>query len=213
MDMGKEFTSDKLTDLMKTWSEPILGWKMTISIWRHILTAFRRKLCRMDVELIEQDAISTVHALQAGHSVRTDKIYGLSQDAFAGVSEDMLDLFLYSSTDWQKATGTVPGGLALPYKESRRECFDALVEQGVIKMQQTQVTPQALATASKTIMDPSISKMFAEFQQQRSTAEATMAAKQDETLTSIASLHAELKALRSDLDKQWGYDSERFALL
>ncbi|KAF8146180.1 hypothetical protein K438DRAFT_1781334 [Mycena galopus ATCC 62051] len=98
MDVGQMFTSDKLTHLMATKTGHVLGWEVTIASWRHINIAWRRKLCGGSAELLDQEAMSTVNALQGGHSSHTENmVYGLSPDALAGAPEDVLFLFLVAS--------------------------------------------------------------------------------------------------------------------
>ncbi|KAG1832560.1 hypothetical protein DFJ58DRAFT_736345 [Suillus subalutaceus] len=63
-----------------------IGFPLGVNSWRHISTAFKRKL----------------EALQAGHSRATEnRIYGLSPDALASGAEDLLPLFLQASNNWQ----------------------------------------------------------------------------------------------------------------
>jgi hypothetical protein len=51
----------------------------------------------------------------------------------SGIPEDVLPLFLNSSTDWQKILDVVPGGLRLKYRDARGVCFAQLARQGIIQ--------------------------------------------------------------------------------
>ncbi|KAG2088559.1 uncharacterized protein F5147DRAFT_658677 [Suillus discolor] len=88
---------------MARFSIPFLGLCLGVSSWRHISTAFKRKLCRFAEDLSEDDEQDTVvEALKAGHNRSTEnRIYGRSPDALAGAPEDLLALFLQASTNWQ----------------------------------------------------------------------------------------------------------------
>ncbi|KAJ7681090.1 hypothetical protein B0H17DRAFT_1232007 [Mycena rosella] len=203
MGFGKEFTSDNLSNLMAFWSTPILGWGMKIAVWRQINIAWRRKLCSGSgsMDAIEDDATSTVNALQSGHSLNTErKVYGLSPESFLGAPEDVLYLYLNASTDWQKATEVVPGGLGLPYKAAVRDKFQELVACGTIKLKlSAPITAGAIATASNMILDPSLSKMFLDFQHQSGKADSAMLSKQDKTLKLITELQEQVAQLHKML--------------
>ncbi|KAH7903590.1 hypothetical protein BJ138DRAFT_1020380, partial [Hygrophoropsis aurantiaca] len=132
----KLFESPQLSHTMADFSLPTLGWNLGINSWRHISTAFKRHLCRLPQDLLD-DEDDTASALQAGHSLATEnRIYGVSADtlpsAASGAAEDIIPLFLDVSTHWQKLFGTVPGGLMLTYKQARAEYFDQLVADGTI---------------------------------------------------------------------------------
>ena len=134
MDFGKEFTSEQLSKIMSSTMRPVVGWNVTISSWRHINIAWKRKLCKGVSDIAEHTTGHAVHALQSGHSVANEnRIYGLSPEAFLGASEDVMQLFLDASTEWQVVNKVVPGGLGLSYTESRMNQFDSLVTSGVIK--------------------------------------------------------------------------------
>ncbi|KAJ7618087.1 hypothetical protein FB45DRAFT_1103529 [Roridomyces roridus] len=111
--IDRVFYADELSSLMGSHSARVLSWTMKIRDWRHINIALRRKLCRPPLELVEQDTVSAVNALQSGHKSSTEnRVYGLSPDALAGATEDVLQLFLEASTEWQKVT------------KARRQHFD-----------------------------------------------------------------------------------------
>jgi hypothetical protein len=199
MGFGKEFTSDNLTNLMALWSAPILGWGMKISPWRQISVAWRRKLCTGSgsMDAIEDDLESHVNAWQAGHSKKSEnRGYGLSPDSCLGVPEDVLYLYLIASIEWQKATGVVPGGLGLPYREAVRAKFEELVACGIIKLKQSALpaaTEGKNTTASTTgTLDPSFTREFLKFQHH-------MLSNQEKTLNAVARLTGEVDRLHKML--------------
>ncbi|KAK2465436.1 hypothetical protein APHAL10511_002790 [Amanita phalloides] len=134
MNYGMEFKSEQLSKGMANVTRPIVGWSVTVSSWRHINIAWKRKLCKGMCEVVEQTVGSTIHALQSGHSVASEnRLYGLSPDALLGASEDVLQLFLNASTEWQVVNKVVPGGHGLPYHECTMDHFDHLCNEGIIK--------------------------------------------------------------------------------
>jgi len=125
------FDTEQLSATMSRESIAELGFGLQVNSWRHISTAFKRKLGRFAEELLEEDGQDTVEALQAGHTRSTEnRIYGLSPDALAGAPEDLLPLFLQASTNWQLLMRTVPGGLGLPYAHASAHNFKKLAESG-----------------------------------------------------------------------------------
>ncbi|KAJ7204086.1 hypothetical protein GGX14DRAFT_369082, partial [Mycena pura] len=118
---GKPFTTDDISNVMVRETIDILGWSMTISIWRHINIAFRRKhLSEVDTE----DSNANFNAQQAGHSKGLeDQFYGLSQHALAGIPEDLLFPFMHVSIDYQMLIKVVPGGLGLKYQDATADQF------------------------------------------------------------------------------------------
>ena len=131
MNDHKLFTTDQLSATMARESMDRLGFRLGVNSWRHISTAFKRKLGRFAEELLEEDGEDTIEALQAGHSRTTEnRIYGLSPDTLAGGAEDLLPQFLQASTNWQLLMHTVPGGLQLPYSNARAHHFKELAESG-----------------------------------------------------------------------------------
>jgi hypothetical protein len=125
----KLFDTDQLSATMSRESISHLGFGLRVNSWRHISTAFKRKLGRFAEELLEEDGQDTVEALQAGHTRATEnRIYGLSPDALAGAAEDLLPLFLQASTNWQLLMKTVPGGLELAYTHASSKHFKELAE-------------------------------------------------------------------------------------
>jgi hypothetical protein len=135
MDFGEEFCTEKLSKIMGNITSPITSWPITISVWRHINIAFKRKLCRGSWDtMAESSTSSMIHALQSGHSqANENRIYGLSPDAILGPPEDFLQLFLDASTEWQVINHVVPGGFSLKYQDARMHHFQPLVQRGIIK--------------------------------------------------------------------------------
>lgn len=157
MDFGEEFSTEKLSKIMGNITSPIVSWPVTISIWRHINIAFKRKLCRGSWQtMTESTTSSMIHALQSGHSqANENRIYGLSPDAILGPPEDFLQLFLDASTEWQVVNNVVPGGFSLKYQEARMANFKPLVQSGVIKhyiKSMQSPTPAAMDVPSSDIL-------------------------------------------------------------
>lgn len=129
----RTFTTADLSALMGEFSAAIVGISLSVNSWRHISTSFSRKLCNGMQELLQEDP-QTVPAAQACHTRGLEvRIYAVSNEALSGAAEDVLPLFLDYSTHWQYVCETVPGGLALPYREARSYNFKDLVASGVIK--------------------------------------------------------------------------------
>ncbi|KAG2063370.1 hypothetical protein BDR04DRAFT_1123305 [Suillus decipiens] len=145
----KLFNTDQLTATMARVSIPFLGFDLGVNSWRHISTAFKRKLGRFAEDLLEDDGQDTVEALQAGHNRSTEnRIYGLSPDALAGAPEDLLPLFLQASTNWQLMMHTVPGGLELAYMHARSHQFKQLAESGLFGSDFQRTNPPAAAAGA-----------------------------------------------------------------
>lgn len=142
----KLFDTDQLSATMSRESTSHLGFGLRVNSWRHISTAFKRKLGRFAEELLEEDEQDTVEALQAGHTRATEnRIYGLSPDALAGAAEDILPLFLQASTNWQLLMKTVPGGLGLAYTHASSQHFKKLAESGKLGLDVQKDQAAALA--------------------------------------------------------------------
>lgn len=120
---------------LKSYTLPRVGVGLGVHAWRHIVIAFRRKLCSNNAQILDEANIErSVRANQAGHSEDTeDRIYGITSDTLAGAPEDLLPRFLDSSADWQSLLRVVPGGLMRPYPEVTTGHFDALAKEGVIQ--------------------------------------------------------------------------------
>lgn len=176
MDVAKEFTSDKLSQIMAQSTVETLDWPLNISSWRHINIAWKRKLC---VASFEEDVPSTIHAMQSGHTKATEnRIYGLSPEALLGAPEDLLQLFLQASTDWQKVIGVIPGGMLLKYSQARRHHFHQLVHDD---RRQLATLPVPLA------MHPSLHKLLAD---------------QEKLVQSVGTLHNENSTLLVEIRTQ-----------
>lgn len=199
MDFGHEFTSEKLSKLMVATTAPIVGWGINISSWRHINIAFKRKLCQTSFDIAEQTASSAVFARLNGHSPETEnRIYGVSADAMLGTSEDVFQLYLDASTEWQKAFRIVPGGLGLPYKKVRSKMFDNLVEQDTI----TWKHKSKVATETPgPIGDNYTLNMLRDMRKNSAKTEALILAQQTEMVTQLKGLTQQLAQMQEELTK------------
>jgi hypothetical protein len=158
----KLFDTDQLSATMSRESMSSLGFGLKVNSWRHISTAFKRKLGRFAEELLEEDERDTVEALQAGHSRATEnRVYGLSPDALAGAPEDLLPLFLQASSNWQLLMHTVPGGLGLSYRHARGRHFKELAKSGRlgldVQKEEFAPAPEAPPAAAHTTAEVTLS--------------------------------------------------------
>ncbi|KAI5980650.1 hypothetical protein EDC04DRAFT_2522496, partial [Pisolithus marmoratus] len=113
------FDSKDLSTVMTKCSLPILHFGLTIGSWRHIQTAWKRKLGCAVEDIIEMDAEDNVEALQAGHSRSTEnRAYGISVEALAGAAEDVLPAYLNASMEWQRHCQVPLGGQSTSYKKA-----------------------------------------------------------------------------------------------
>ena len=79
INFNKLFKTENLSAVM--YSQPHLNYALTVSSWRHIRTAWKRKLKCGCEEIMELDRAEDVDASQAGHIHATENwIYGLSTD-------------------------------------------------------------------------------------------------------------------------------------
>lgn len=133
------FDTPQLTKLLKGYTNPIFQVGFGVADWRHISATFRRKICPgMEDIVSDDDTQESIPALQSGHSRHTEnRLYGISPDALAGASEDVLPLFLDASTDWQVACKIVPGGHLLPYRQAIASNFAQLAAGKKIKANYT----------------------------------------------------------------------------
>jgi hypothetical protein len=201
MNFGKEFTGDQLSNIMGSVTEPIVGWKVTVSVWRHLNIAWKRKLCRGSFDIFEQDICQAIHALQAGHSPTTEvRIYGLSPDEMLGASEDVFHLFLEASTEWQKLFSIVPGGLGLSYKDGRTEHFDNLVWQEVIKVSKKN-SPESESILDNLGGNGITIDMLRDAQRVSAKSEATMLETQKQMLAEIKQMSAQVVDLQKDIQR------------
>ncbi|KIO00004.1 hypothetical protein M404DRAFT_30036 [Pisolithus tinctorius Marx 270] len=114
------FDSKDLSTIMSKHSLPIMHFGLTINSWRHIQTAWKRKLGCAVEDVIEMDREDNVEALQAGHSRSTEnRVYGISMDALAGAAEDVLPAYLNASMEWQRHCQVPVGGQLASYKTAR----------------------------------------------------------------------------------------------
>lgn len=152
MGFGKPIDPDAASRRMGDESAALLGWRMTISLYRHANIGFKRRLVKgyIDADL-EQEANSQVHALQSGHSVATEqRVYGLSQDLIQGASEDMLHVYLGASTCWQIILEVPHGGLGLDYQQGQMANFHQLVATG--RIQPKDAKPQQEESGTEQIL-------------------------------------------------------------
>ncbi|TEB37068.1 hypothetical protein FA13DRAFT_1787319 [Coprinellus micaceus] len=146
MGFKKQFDPDLASKLMGKHSSAVLGWPMTVRPHRHIHIAFKGHKCKglIDAEL-EKEITSGIHALQSGHSVATERrVYGLDKDSLAGISEDMVTLYLDASRDFQRAFQIPPAGQCLPYDQVKMSDFvteEVAMPPRVAAGQATDLTP------------------------------------------------------------------------
>lgn len=106
----KELDTTQISNHMHKIFHPIVGFNMGAQAFRQIHAAFSRKHCGQLDALLEASEVNTAQVLQYGHKESVhNQIYGVSADATAGPSEDILPLFLTASTDWQVVMRVVPG--------------------------------------------------------------------------------------------------------
>lgn len=146
MDLGKEFTTEKLSSAITGVSLEILGWPLQVSSWRHINIAFKRKHCTRSMSILAGEDSNPIHALQSGHSVATEnRIYGVTAESLLGAPEDIVHAYLDASTEWQRLFKVVPGGLSdLTYLQSQMHHYDQLNARGLFVskvFKKPQVTP------------------------------------------------------------------------
>lgn len=170
MDFGKELISAKITDSMARISFPVLNWNLTISSWRHINIAFKRKLCSRSYALLtdeENTSSSSAHTLQSGHSTQTEnRIYGLTPDSLIGATEDIMQVFLNASTEWQRLFGIVPGGAVFKFHQATMDKYSGLQAMGhlpTFMLSKHSISPQPSPLPPlppPTTLDPAILAQF-----------------------------------------------------
>ena len=187
MDFGKEFDSSWVSKRMGQITAIILGWAMTISPYRHINIAFKQHKCKGAINAqMEQEVMSGIHALQSGHSVSTERrVYALDHDSIAGLSEDMITLYLDASTEYQKAFNIPPGGLSLPYHKVKMEDF-------VIEAPQSQPSSYSMPLVYPQPPTINLSPVLSMLKEMKETSEA----QQQVLLTKINALENEVKAIK-----------------
>jgi hypothetical protein len=199
MNFGSEFPEDKLSKIMASITEPVIGWPITVSIWRHLNIAWKRKLCQTSFDIFEQDMSTAIHATLAGHSPITERrIYGLSPDSMIGASEDVFHLYLEASTEWQKVFNIVPGGLGLPYSKARARCFDNLVGQGIIKLSKQQRKHQATDLIIGNDNQMAIT-LLQQVQTRAAKSEEKMLANQEQMILHLQTLTAQVITMQKEM--------------
>ncbi|KAJ3527051.1 hypothetical protein NMY22_g9922 [Coprinellus aureogranulatus] len=120
-----EFDSCWVSKRMAAITEPFLGWSLTVSSHRHVNIAFTGHKCKGLINAaLEREVMSEIHSLQSGHTSSTERrIYGLDHDSLAGLSEDLIVLYLDASAQHQRAFGIIPSGKGLPYFKARMADF------------------------------------------------------------------------------------------
>jgi hypothetical protein len=135
VNQNRLFDTDDLTAGLQEFTLKYLGVKLGVNGWRHVSTAFRRKICTRMEDLYEEDEMDNVQALQSGHNRQTENsVYALSADSAMGAPEDLLPRFLDASKDWQLACRLVPGGLGRSYIDCRASSFQVLLDAGTIDL-------------------------------------------------------------------------------
>ncbi|KAJ7033872.1 hypothetical protein C8F04DRAFT_957224, partial [Mycena alexandri] len=205
MGFGDEVTTNDLSQAMALHSALVLGWGMTINPNRHINIAFRQKHCSKagSIQTLEEETWSVANVQQSGHSSGLEKrTYGLSPESLVAAPEEVLQLYLEVSSEWQKVTKTVPGGLGLKYREAMRSKFDGLVATGVIKLRPGAAPPGLVVgggASVQAITDPAFASMCAEFQKTSEALSRRVIAKQDQILAKQNETLAVVIALRDDV--------------
>lgn len=151
MDLLKPFAPDTISRLLGEKSSKHLGWKMKIKAYRQMTIGFRRQNKIEGIECdIQEDTMRLIYAQQSGHSVSTEnRTYGLSPDLVEGLADATIELYLNSSSDWQRLLKVVPGDTTLPYKQCLVENYAKLAADGFImahtptKSTHTDITPLA----------------------------------------------------------------------
>lgn len=148
VNFNRKFTSEDLSAVMSKYSLPRIHYALTINPWRHIQTAWKRKLKCAVEHIVEMDEGEDVEALQAGHTRATEnRIYGLSTQSLAGAAEDILPLFLQASASWQEHCNVPSGGQSIPYYQARESMH--------AKLQKEPASMQNLAHNRATANKPS----------------------------------------------------------
>ena len=101
---GKCWDSDRLSVIMSKASKDKLGYRLTLSRWRHHAIAIDQQLIHRPTG--PSASIATNHAMQAGHTKDTeDQHYALHLDILRGTSHEMLLAFDEVSTAWHHFWG------------------------------------------------------------------------------------------------------------
>ena len=156
VNFNRLFTTDDISSFMRQSSLPHLSFGLTVSTWRHVQTAWKRKLGCTTEDVIETERSDTIEALQAGHSRATEnRLYGLSVQALANTAEDVLPLYLDASITWQRHCKTFPSGSVSCYKQGRSFSFDHTMQSSSTAKESRNVMPKvddiAQAVADKLL--------------------------------------------------------------
>jgi hypothetical protein len=111
------------------------------------------------------------------------------------MSEDIFQLYLEASTEWQKAFQVVPGGLGLPYTKVRMTMFNNLVKQDLIKIKSKTILPAEIEPQQS---DNFTTNVLRDLRQSTAKSESLILARQDETLSQLKILTAQM----ADMQKQ-----------
>jgi hypothetical protein len=150
------------------------------------------------MDLIGEDAISTINTIQAGHSPRLErKVYELSPESLLGLSKHTFCSCLIVSTDWQKATRLVPSRLNLPYISTTRHHFNALIAVGIFMHEKAK--GEGSGKALHTSFDDMLLQRFVTFYRQLVQVDATTHAALHKTAQAIQGLKEEVHALQEDM--------------
>lgn len=202
MDYGKELTSTKLTDAMVEISFPVLNWNLKTSAWRHIDIAFKQKLCSKSYDLLTNaESMSSAHALQSEHSFRMEnRIYGLTPYSFNGVTEDILQVLLDASTEWQHLFGILPGGVLLRFYQATMDQYSSLHTMGRLPsfmlskhlISSQPPSPSLLSPLASTMTTSPDHAILERFEQQK--------AKNNTIIGMLGSLAKQMNSFQSQMD-------------
>ncbi|KAF9003690.1 hypothetical protein BDQ17DRAFT_1355714 [Cyathus striatus] len=164
MGFGDLIDAEDASRYMGVITSIVLGWKITISVWRHVNIAWKQNY----------EIMSVIHAQQSGHSVRTEyQIYGIDGDSLRGIAEDIIAAYLDASNEFQKVFGIPIGGLCLPFNQVRMEDFDSLVMAGkiVLRKDKGDTNTEILAALQelKTCHETSFHLLYQEVNELRQT--------------------------------------------
>lgn len=163
--MSKLFTTDNISSSLSCLSLQHTNLKLTVNSWQHISIAFKHKHGQFAEDLIDLDENNSIDALQAGHSHATEnQIYGLSPDALADASEDILPLFLDASKQLQLILHIIPSGHIIPYSEIHTKQFKDFTNLGKLGVKSIQTInkpsiPHAAPLSEDKIVDSIVAKL------------------------------------------------------
>ncbi|KAF8120689.1 hypothetical protein EV363DRAFT_1188557, partial [Boletus edulis] len=159
VNFNRKFTSEDLSAVMAKYSLPRVQYALTINPWRHIQTAWKRKLkCDME-HIVEMDETENVDALQAGHTRATEnRIYGLSTHSLTGAGEDILPLFLQASTSWQEHCRVPSGGRFIPYHQARNSMNSKPLKEVPVKSMHN-LSPEYAVANKPMVVDNIVNKV------------------------------------------------------